>query len=107
MKRRVARFKGQKAIFMQLRDVWSNPRVLLGFANLFVLCKRQPDLEALVTSCIDQSIGLLDDSMRLTSTSTTPKFFGRLLGYNEPEFSELTTLSPTCQIKQKSDGFPT
>lgn len=59
MRERIKRFKGQRAIIVQLRDVWSNPRDLLGYAQLFILCKTQPDLvESLVTKCIDQSIAL-------------------------------------------------
>jgi uroporphyrinogen decarboxylase len=46
MKRRVKRFKGKQAIFVQLRDVWSNPRDLLGYAELFVKCKTEPELVA-------------------------------------------------------------
>jgi len=66
MKRRVARFKGKRAIFVQLRDVWSNPRDLFGYANLFVLCKKQPDLVgALVEKCDNQSIALLDVAAEL------------------------------------------
>ncbi len=66
MKRRVARFKGKRAIFVQLRDVWSNPRDLLGYENLFVLCKKQPDLVgALVEKCVNQSIALLDVAAEL------------------------------------------
>jgi uroporphyrinogen decarboxylase len=59
MKERIKRFKGKRAIIVQLRDVWSNPRDLLGYAQLFVLCKTKPDLvEALVIKCIEQSIAL-------------------------------------------------
>ncbi len=66
MKRRVERFKGKRAIFVQLRDVWSNPRDLLGYVNLFILCQEQPDLvEALAAKCIDQSIGLLEQAAEL------------------------------------------
>ncbi|MCP4165820.1 MAG: hypothetical protein GY759_07985 [Chloroflexi bacterium] len=61
MKERVERFKGKRALFAQLRDVWSNPRDLLGYANLFVLCKKDPDLvEALVIKCVNQSIALVE-----------------------------------------------
>lgn len=66
MKRRVERFKGQRAIVVQLRDVWSNPRDLLGYVQLFILCKEQPDLvEALVERCVNQSIGLLHQAAEL------------------------------------------
>ncbi len=59
MKERMKRFKGKRAIFVQLRDVWSNPRDLFGYAQLFVYCKKQPDLvEGLVDKCVNQSIAL-------------------------------------------------
>jgi uroporphyrinogen decarboxylase len=44
MKRRVKRFKGKRAIFVQLRDVWSNPRDLLGYQQLFMDCLQRPVL---------------------------------------------------------------
>lgn len=60
MKRRVERFKGKRAIFAQLRDVWSNPRDLLGYEELFVKCGTNPDLvEAIVEKCVNQSIALV------------------------------------------------
>jgi uroporphyrinogen decarboxylase len=66
MKRRVKRFKGKKAIFVQLRDVWSNPRDLLGYAELFVKCKTDPELVAgLVEKCVNQSIALLETATEL------------------------------------------
>lgn len=66
MKRRVQRFKGRRAIFVQLRDVWSNPRDLFGYAQLFTYCKKHPDMvEALVAKCVDQSIALLDQATDL------------------------------------------
>lgn len=66
MKRRIERFKGQRAIFVQLRDVWSNPRDLFGYVQLFILCKEQPDLvAALVERCVNQSIGLLEQAAEL------------------------------------------
>jgi len=60
MKRRVERFKGKRAIFAQLRDVWSNPRDLLGYEELFVKCGKEPELiEMLVEKCVNQSIALV------------------------------------------------
>lgn len=59
MKRQVKRFKGKRAIFVRLRDVWSNPRDLLGYVQLFVDCLERPDLiNALLEKCVDQSIAL-------------------------------------------------
>lgn len=60
MKRRVERFKGKKAIFFRARDVWSNPRDLLGYAQLFLDIIKRPELvEGLVEKCINHSIALL------------------------------------------------
>lgn len=61
MKARIQRFKGRRAIFVQLRDVWSNPRDLMGYEELLVNCLIEPDLVvALVEKCIDQSIALVE-----------------------------------------------
>ncbi len=66
MKRRVERFKGKRAIFAQLRDVWSNPRDLLGYEELFVKCGTEPELiEALVEKCVNQSIALVGLAAKL------------------------------------------
>lgn len=66
MKRRIKRFKGKKAIFVQLRDVWSNPRDLLGYQQLFLDCLRRPDLvESLVEKCVNQSIALVEIAAEL------------------------------------------
>ena len=61
MKRRIQRYKDQRAIFVQLRDVWSNPRDLMGYEELLVNCLTEPELVvALVDKCIDQSIALVE-----------------------------------------------
>ncbi len=66
MKQRIQRFKGQRAIFVQLRDVWSNPRDLLGYTNLLMMCLTEPELvEAVVVKCINQSIALLEIAAEL------------------------------------------
>jgi uroporphyrinogen decarboxylase len=66
MKRRIQRFKGKRAIFAQLRDVWSNPRDLLGYAQLFIDVIKRPELvEGLVEKCINQSIALLEIAAEL------------------------------------------
>jgi uroporphyrinogen decarboxylase len=66
MKERIRRFKGQRAIFVQLRDVWSNPRDLLGYTNLLMMCLTEPELvEALVIKCVNQSIALLEIAAEL------------------------------------------
>ncbi len=66
MKEQVKRFKGKKAIFFRSRDVWSNPRDLLGYAELFVKCKTEPELvEGLVEKCINHSIAMLPLAVEL------------------------------------------
>lgn len=61
MKDRIRRFKGRRAIVVQLRDVWSNPRDLLGYTCLLERCLTEPELvTALVEKCVDQSIALLE-----------------------------------------------
>jgi uroporphyrinogen decarboxylase len=57
MKEQVKRFKGKKAIFVRSRDVWSNPRDIMGYTRLFMECLDRPELvDAVVAKCIDQSI---------------------------------------------------
>jgi len=60
MKRQIARFKGKKAIFFRSRDVWSNPRDLLGYEQLFMDCIERPELiDTLLQKCVDHYIALL------------------------------------------------
>lgn len=60
MKQQLKQFKGKKAIFVQARDVWSNPRDLLGYTQLFIDCLDRPELvNALVEKCINQSIQIV------------------------------------------------
>jgi uroporphyrinogen decarboxylase len=49
LKKYIKLFKGKRAIFIYVRDVWSLPRDLMGYMNLMVACKTQPEL---VTSII-------------------------------------------------------
>ena len=66
MKTRIQRYKGKRAIFVQLRDVWSNPRDLMGYEELLVKCLTEPELVAtLVEKCIDQSIALVEIAAEL------------------------------------------
>ncbi|MCP4141833.1 MAG: hypothetical protein GY755_16420 [Chloroflexi bacterium] len=60
MLQRIDRFKGDRAIFIQLRDVWSNPRDLMGYENLLMQCALDPGfVEEVVKKCITQSIELV------------------------------------------------
>lgn len=66
MKERIARFKGKRAIIVPLRDVWSNPRDLLGYEGLLLKCALEPELVgALVEKCINHSIAMLDIAAEL------------------------------------------
>ena len=47
------RFKGKRAIFIYVRDVWSLPRDLLGYMDLMLACVNQPEL---VTGIIKKGI---------------------------------------------------
>jgi len=60
MKRQIRRFKGEKAIFVRTRDVWSNPRDLLGYTQLLIDCLERPEfVNALVEKCVDHSIQII------------------------------------------------
>jgi uroporphyrinogen decarboxylase len=53
----VERFGGERAIIMQIRDVWSGPRDYLGYAQLFINLKECPELvEGIVTRVVDHYI---------------------------------------------------
>jgi uroporphyrinogen decarboxylase len=53
----VQRFKGQRAIFIVLRDVWSHPRDLMGYETMLIACMREPDLvRGLIEKCMDHTI---------------------------------------------------
>ncbi len=61
MKERISRFKGKRAILVPLRDVWSNPRDLLGYEALLLKCALEPEfVDAVVARCIDHSIAMLE-----------------------------------------------
>ncbi len=56
----VARFGGKRAIILQMRDVWSGPRDYIGYAQLFVNLKKQPELvEGVVVKCVDHYIRVI------------------------------------------------
>lgn len=93
LQRRVSRFKGQKAILIQLRDVFSNPRDLMGYVDFLAACVAQPDLvSGVVEKCIDHSIQLVeraaevgaevivsgDDIADNRATLVSPKVWDRL-----------------------------
>jgi uroporphyrinogen decarboxylase len=61
MRERIQRFKGDRAIIVRIRDVWSNPRELLGYENLLLQCALEPEfVEQVVEKCVDHSIAMLE-----------------------------------------------
>ena len=62
----VDRFGGERAIILQMRDVWSGPRDYMGYANLFVSLIEQPELvEAVVDKCVDHYIRVIQHAAEL------------------------------------------
>lgn len=60
-KRLVDRFKGKRAIFIYVRDVWSYPRDLMGYMELCVACIENPELvEAVVQKGLEHSIRIAE-----------------------------------------------
>jgi uroporphyrinogen decarboxylase len=60
LRERIQRFKGDRAIIVRIRDVWSNPRELLGYENLLLQCALEPEFVAqVVEKCVNHSIAML------------------------------------------------
>ncbi|MCP5098323.1 MAG: hypothetical protein GY943_22470, partial [Chloroflexi bacterium] len=61
IKTTIDRFGNKRAIILQMRDVWSGPRDYMGYAQLFINLKEQPDLvEGLVIKCVDHYIQVIE-----------------------------------------------
>ncbi len=57
LKKRISIFKGKRAIFINLRDVWSHPRDLLGYINLCVFSLEDPILvNGVIEKCVDHTL---------------------------------------------------
>lgn len=57
----VDKFGGDRAIFLQVRDVWSPPRDYLGYAQLFIALMDNPDLvEGVVEKCTAHYIRIIE-----------------------------------------------
>ncbi len=57
----VERFGGERAIILQMRDVWSGPRDYIGDAQLFINLKECPELvEGVVIKCVDHYIRVIE-----------------------------------------------
>jgi uroporphyrinogen decarboxylase len=66
MKERINLFKGKRAIIIRIRDVWSNPRELLGYENLLLKCALEPEFVGqVVEKCINHSIAMLEIAAEL------------------------------------------
>ena len=66
IKATVDRFGGQRAIILQMRDVWSGPRDYIGYAQLFINLKECPELvEGVVTKCVDHYIRVIERAAEL------------------------------------------
>ena len=61
IKATIDRFGSDRAIILQMRDVWSGPRDYIGYAQLFINLKEQPDLvEGVVIKCVDHYISVIE-----------------------------------------------
>ncbi|MCP4168216.1 MAG: hypothetical protein GY759_20315 [Chloroflexi bacterium] len=57
----IGRFGGERAIILQMRDVWSGPRDYIGYAQLFIDLKECPELvEGVVIKCVDHYIKVIE-----------------------------------------------
>ncbi len=66
IKATVDRFGGERAIILQMRDVWSGPRDYIGYAQLFINLKECPELvEGVVSKCVDHYIQVIQRSAEL------------------------------------------
>lgn len=66
IKATVDRFGGERAIILQMRDVWSGPRDYIGYAQLFINLKECPEMvEGVVRKCVDHYIRVIQRSAEL------------------------------------------
>ena len=73
IKATIDRFGGERAIILQMRDVWSGPRDYIGYAQLFINLKECPELvEGVVIKCVDHYIRVIQRSAELESTLSLP-----------------------------------
>lgn len=74
----VARFGGQRAIILQMRDVWSGPRDYIGYAQLFINLKECPELvEGVVQRCVDHYIRVIERGRPSVSILSSPAMMWR------------------------------
>lgn len=66
IKATVDRFGGERAVFLQILDVWSGPREYLGYAQLFINLKENPELvEGVAKKCVDHYIRIVERAAEL------------------------------------------
>ena len=66
IKAAVERFGGERAIILQMRDVWSGPRDYIGYAQLFIYLKECPELvEGVVKKCVNHYIRVIERAAEL------------------------------------------
>lgn len=66
LKEIIRRFKGKRAIFIQVRDVWSLPRDLMGYMDLMVGCISMPEVVVgIVEKGIEHNIQMIEQAARL------------------------------------------
>lgn len=69
IKATVDRFGGERAIILQMRDVWSGPRDYMGYAQLFINLKERPELvEGVVIKCVDHYIRVIERAAEMGIT---------------------------------------
>lgn len=61
MKNLIRRFKGRRAIFIVLRDVWSHPRDLIGYERMLKSCLKEPELvQGVIEKCVNHTIKIAE-----------------------------------------------
>lgn len=101
LKALISRFKGKRAIFIHVRDVWSLPRDLMGYTDLMIACITKPELvSAIVEIGVNHNIRMVeqaasvgaelvltgDDIADNHSTLVSPKMWEELFA---PQFKRL------------------
>jgi len=62
----LSQFRGVRAAIIQVRDVWSLPRDLLGYTNLLTSCITQPELvTAIVEKGVEHAIKMIEQAAKL------------------------------------------
>ena len=66
LKKYLKLFKGKRAVFIYVRDVWSLPRDLMGYMNLMVACKTQPELVTkIIQMGVRHNLAIVEQAVKL------------------------------------------